>query len=175
MCVPGRVSSGCPFKVTDPPSSMAMSMRSTCTAVSGPPAPPGMPTGQRALELDPVDVQLERRRAVGHGHRVRDRVEVVARAGVARGQRVWTWSAHEQGVLCIAFGRRGELVSVGRDHNVCSWDPTGSLLDTLKPAFSDVATRVAFFGEVERVVAGDWTGRLRIWPARETTGQNLFP
>ena len=94
---------------------------------------------------------------------------------VSRGQRVRTWSAHERGVLCIAFGRRGQLVSVGRDHNVCTWDPTGSLLDTLKPAFSDVATRVAFFGEAERVVAGDWTGRLRIWPARETTGQNLFP
>lgn len=94
---------------------------------------------------------------------------------VARGQRVRTWSAHEQGVLCIAFGRRGELVSVGRDQNVSTWDPTGSLLDTLKPAFRDVATRVALFGEGERVVAGDWTGRLRIWPTREAPGRDLFP
>ena len=94
---------------------------------------------------------------------------------VSRGQRVRTWSAHDQGVLCVTFGRRGELVSVGRDQNVRTWDPTGSLLDTLEPAFSDVATRVALFGEGERVVAGDWTGRLRVWPTRESKGQDLFP
>ena len=94
---------------------------------------------------------------------------------VVRGERIRSWSAHPPGVLWVTFGRRGELASVGRDRNLRTWDQTGAPGQTLEPVFADIATRVAFVDESTQLVAGDWTGRLRIWSTEDGALRGPLP
>ncbi len=78
------------------------------------------------------------------------------------GKEAKTWQAHGGGVLSMAFARDGKLVSCGRDHLVRVWKADGSQLQQFE-AFNDIALHCTFDDEGTRVIAGDWTGEIRVW------------
>ena len=77
-----------------------------------------------------------------------------------------TIQAHSGGVLSLAFTHDGKLVSCGRDHLVKLWAPDGAPLKTFEP-FNDIALRAAITHDGQRVVAGDYTGVIRVWNAAD--------
>jgi Planctomycete cytochrome C/WD domain, G-beta repeat len=79
---------------------------------------------------------------------------------VKEGKEIKSWSAHPGGVQSVDFTPDGRLVSCGRDKTAKVWDQTGKQLMASEP-FQDIALRAEMAGE--RVVAGDWTGRIRVW------------
>ncbi len=70
-----------------------------------------------------------------------------------------SWAAHPGGAAWVDFCPDGRLVSCGRDKIAKVWDQTGKVLGKTA-AFGDIALRAAF--NSERVIAGDWTGDIRI-------------
>ena len=80
------------------------------------------------------------------------------------GKEVKSWQAHGGGVLSVAFTHDGRLVTCGRDRAVKLWTPEGSQIREFG-TFNDIALHVAFDCDGKRVVAGDWTGDLRVWDA----------
>lgn len=90
---------------------------------------------------------------------------------VKEGNEIKSWNAHNGGVESIDFAPDGRLVSCGRDKFAKAWDQTGKNLFT-SAEFSDIALRAALSND--RVVAADWTGRIRAFgfdgkPAGELT------
>ena len=79
---------------------------------------------------------------------------------VKDGREIKIWSGHKGGVQSVAFSPDGRLVSSGRDKIVRVWDQTGKQL-MASEAFGDIALRAEMAGE--RVVAGDWSGQVRVW------------
>jgi hypothetical protein len=77
---------------------------------------------------------------------------------VKEGNEIKSWNAHGGGVESIDFAPDGRLVSCGRDKLAKAWDQTGKNLFT-SAEFTDIALRAALSNE--RVVAADWTGRIR--------------
>jgi WD40 repeat protein len=78
------------------------------------------------------------------------------------GNQVKAWGAHGGGVQSVRYASDGRIVSCGRDNVARMWDQNGSQQRAFE-AFGDVALRVAFTHDAGRVVAGDWTGQVRIW------------
>jgi hypothetical protein len=78
------------------------------------------------------------------------------------GKQIKSINAHPGGVTDVQFTHDGRLVSCGRDNQVKVWDATGKQLRVLGP-FADVAMRCVFTHDGGRVVAGDWTGEIRVW------------
>jgi hypothetical protein len=78
------------------------------------------------------------------------------------GKQIKTWAAHPGGASAVEYARDGRLVSAGRDRLVKVWDQNGKQLMAFE-AFADLALEVAFTHDAARVVAGDWTGELRMW------------
>ena len=82
------------------------------------------------------------------------------------GKEIKTINANGGGVASIQFTHDGRLVTCGRDHVVRIFKPDGSPLANSQP-FADIALHAAFDGEGKRVVAGDWTGELRVIDAAD--------
>ncbi len=61
----------------------------------------------------------------------------------------------------LAFTHDGRLVSCGRDRLVKLWNPDGGQLRTFEP-MKEFATRSDFTHDGTRVVAGDWSGEVRL-------------
>ena len=80
------------------------------------------------------------------------------------GRQVKSWRAHVDGAASVEFTRDGRLVSCGRERVTKLWDQNGKQLRAL-PAFNDLALRVTHCDETNRVIAGDWTGQIRVWDA----------
>ena len=78
------------------------------------------------------------------------------------GKRVKRWDAHAGGVHAVAFARDGRIASAGRDHKVKIWDANGKQLHDLA-GFQEPALKVAFSHDGKRLVAGDWSGTVRVW------------
>ncbi len=78
------------------------------------------------------------------------------------GKQIRSINAHPGGVTGVECTHDGRLVSCGRDKQVKVWDASGKQLQSLPP-FSDVALRCVFSHDGGRVVAGDWTGEIRVW------------
>lgn len=78
------------------------------------------------------------------------------------GQQVKNWNAHGGGASAVHFAMDGRLVSSGRDRVTKSWDQNGQQQRAFE-AFGDIALRTVFTHDGSRVVAGDWTGDIRIW------------
>ncbi|HEY2838888.1 MAG TPA: c-type cytochrome domain-containing protein [Pirellulales bacterium] len=74
---------------------------------------------------------------------------------------VKNWNAHPGGATWVNFARDGRLVSTGRDKLAKIWDQNGAAQKPLE-AFGDIALRSVFTHDGARVVAGDWTGELRL-------------
>jgi WD40 repeat protein len=80
------------------------------------------------------------------------------------GNQVKSWGAHGGGVTSIAFARDGRLVSCGRDGVARLWDTNGSAKRTYS-GFGDLPLCIAYCDETNRLVAGDWTGAIRVFDA----------
>jgi WD40 repeat protein len=82
------------------------------------------------------------------------------------GNPIKNWGAHGGGTQSVAYVRDGRLVSCGRDRVTKIWDQNGAQQRAFD-AFPDIALRVASTHDGARVVAGDWTGELRVWNAAD--------
>jgi len=80
------------------------------------------------------------------------------------------WNAHPGGATWVSFGMDGRLVSTGRDKLAKVWDQNGQAQKPIE-AFGDITLRAAFAHDGARVVAGDWTGEVRV--AETTEGKVL--
>lgn len=82
------------------------------------------------------------------------------------GGQVKNWGAHGNGALSVEFTRDNRLVSCGRDNTAKLWDQNGAQQIAFE-AFADLAMRVSFCNETQRVISGDWTGEIRVWNAAD--------
>ena len=80
------------------------------------------------------------------------------------GRQVKTWGAHSGGVTSLEFARDGRLVTSGRDRTAKIWNQDGAAQATY-PAFADLALEISICDETNRVIAGDWTGKVNVWNA----------
>ena len=82
------------------------------------------------------------------------------------GGNIKSWNAHGGGTLSMEFCRDGRVVSCGRDKVTKIWDQNGKQLQAFE-AFADLALQVSHCDETNRVIAGDWTGEVRVWNAAD--------
>ncbi len=82
------------------------------------------------------------------------------------GGQIKSWGAHGGGAFSVEFCRDGRLVSSGRDRVTKLWDGNGGALKDFE-AFSDLALHATHCDETDRVIAGDWTGEIRVWNAAD--------
>ena len=80
------------------------------------------------------------------------------------GGQIKSWGAHGGGAFSVEFCRDGRLVSSGRDRIAKLWDQNGGALLNFE-AFNDLALQATHCDETNRVIAGDWTGEVRVWNA----------
>jgi hypothetical protein len=75
------------------------------------------------------------------------------------------WNAHAGGTESVDFTPDGRIVSSGRDKLAKVWDATGKVIVT-SPPFQDIALRAVLANE--RLVAGDWSGLIRVVNVADT-------
>ena len=80
---------------------------------------------------------------------------------LANGTKVKSWQAHPA-AAAVKYSRDGRLVTCGRDMLTRVWDGAGTKLKDFE-AFTDLALRATFSHDGARVIAGDWTGEIRVW------------
>ncbi|MCP4173639.1 MAG: hypothetical protein GY758_23030 [Fuerstiella sp.] len=78
------------------------------------------------------------------------------------GGNIKSLNAHGGGTQSMEFCRDGRVVSCGRDKVTKIWDQNGKQLRAFE-AFTDLALQVSHCDETDRVIAGDWTGEIRVW------------
>jgi hypothetical protein len=76
------------------------------------------------------------------------------------GTQIKGWG-HGAAVEAVKYARDGRLVSCGRDNRAKVWDQNGASVRVFDP-FPDIALRAVFTHDGNRVIAGDWTGQLRV-------------
>jgi hypothetical protein len=82
------------------------------------------------------------------------------------GNAIKSIGAHGGGVESVRFAKDGRLVTTGRDRVARLWDPNGGKLRDFEP-FGDLALEAVFTGDDTRIVAGDWTGEVRVYDAKD--------
>jgi Planctomycete cytochrome C/WD domain, G-beta repeat len=82
--------------------------------------------------------------------------------GMENGNQIKSWGAHGGGTQSVTYARDGRLVSAGRDRTVKVWDGNGAQQRALA-AFADLALEAVFSHDGARIIAGDWTGEVRVW------------
>ena len=82
------------------------------------------------------------------------------------GNQVKNWGGHGGGVASIEFCRDGRLLTCGRDRAAKLWKQDGTEIRGFE-AFGDLALRVSFCDETNRVIAGDWQGEIRVFNAED--------
>ncbi len=82
------------------------------------------------------------------------------------GGNVKAWTPHPGGTTSVEFTRDGRVVSCGRDKLTKLWDQNGAEQKAF-PALSDIALQVTHCDETNRVIAGDWTGGIKVWNAAD--------
>ena len=87
---------------------------------------------------------------------------------VENGKQIKNWSAHGGGATSIEFCRDGRILSCGRDRVAKLWKQDGGQIRAFE-AFGDLAVRVTFCDETNHVIAGDWTGEIRVFNAEDGT------
>lgn len=88
------------------------------------------------------------------------------------GGNIKSWTAHGGGATSMEFCRDGRVVSCGRDKVTKIWDQNGKQQKAFE-AFGDLALQVSHCDETDRVIAGDWTGEVRVWGIDGTRVGNL--
>ena len=82
------------------------------------------------------------------------------------GGNIKSWGAHGAGGESVQYTHDNRLVSCGRDRVVKVWDQNGAQQRAFD-ALPDVAVRCCFTHDGGRVIAGDWTGEVRVWNAKD--------
>lgn len=82
------------------------------------------------------------------------------------GNAIKSWAAHGGGSQAVQFTHDHRLVSCGRDRTAKTWDQNGAQQRAFGP-LADVAIRCCFSHDGNRVIAGDWTGVVRVWDAKD--------
>ena len=82
------------------------------------------------------------------------------------GSQVKSWGAHGGGAASVQFLRDGRLVSTGRDRVTKLWDQNGAQALAFA-ALADLGLQVAHVEAAGVVVAGDWTGTLRVFDVKD--------
>lgn len=80
---------------------------------------------------------------------------------MGNGTKVKGWQAHPA-TASVKYAADGRLVTCGRDMLTRVWDGNGTKIKDLE-AFSDLALHGAFTHDGAKVIAGDWTGEIRVW------------
>lgn len=75
------------------------------------------------------------------------------------GKEIRNWAAHAGGAEWVDFTPDGKVVSCGRDKLAKVWDQNGKQLGKTEP-MNDIALRTVVSND--RVIAGDWTGQIRV-------------
>jgi hypothetical protein len=78
------------------------------------------------------------------------------------GNAIKTVRANGGGTTSVDFARDGRLATAGRDRTAKVFNADGSAIRTT-PAFADIALETCFTYDGKRVVAGDWTGAVRMF------------
>ena len=78
------------------------------------------------------------------------------------GGQIKSWGAHGGGTQDVAFTQEDQIVTAGRDRTAKLWNGDGAAVRTFE-AFPDLALKVAYCDTTKRVIAGDWTGLIRVW------------
>ena len=100
----------------------------------------------------------------------RDDSNVLATAGedgtialwaMENGKRIKNISAHPGGATSVQFLHDGRLVSGGRDRTVKLWGGGGNQIRQFEP-FGELVMKVAATHDGGRIVAGDWSGEVRL-------------
>jgi WD40 repeat protein len=82
------------------------------------------------------------------------------------GGQIKSWGAHGAGTESVKFAKDGRLVSTGRDRVAKLWDQNGGQQKQFEP-FADVALRAVFTHDDTTIVAGDWSGEVRLFELKE--------
>src|SRR5688500_2196597 len=82
------------------------------------------------------------------------------------GSQIKSWNAHGGGVLSVEFTHDGRIVSSGRDKLTKTWKPDGNVERQLEP-LPDIALHATFDHDGKRIVAGDWSGQVRVFNAAD--------
>jgi Planctomycete cytochrome C/WD domain, G-beta repeat len=82
------------------------------------------------------------------------------------GGNIKSWAAHGGGAASVQFTHDGKLASTGRDKVTKLWDQAGTAQKSFD-AFADLGLRVAVTHENGKVIAGDWSGQVKIWAAAD--------
>lgn len=91
---------------------------------------------------------------------------------MGNGGLVKNWGAHGGGASAVQFTRDGRILSTGRDRVTKLWDQNGAQQRAF-PALGDLGLEVAFSSEDDKAFAGDWSGVVRAWNAKD--GAELAP
>ncbi len=78
------------------------------------------------------------------------------------GANLKTQNAHGNGVMSLAFAHDGRILTGGRDNTAKVWTSEAENPKAFE-ALSDVVLHVAFSDDGQRVIAGDWTGIVRVF------------
>jgi hypothetical protein len=82
------------------------------------------------------------------------------------GNQIKSWGAHPGGVASARFAKDGRVVTTGRDRFARIWDQNGGKQKEFEP-FGDLALRAVFADDDTKVVAGDWSGEVRVIDGKE--------
>jgi hypothetical protein len=78
------------------------------------------------------------------------------------GRQVKSWGAHGGGTFMVEFCRDGNLASAGRDKITKLYKQDGGQIRAF-PALPDLALEVTYCDETKRVIAGDYSGAVRVY------------
>lgn len=78
------------------------------------------------------------------------------------GGQVKGWGAHGGGAWSVDFLPDGRLVSFGRDRQAKLWDGNGGQQRAFD-AMNDIGLEVAATHDMARLIAGDFSGEIRVW------------
>ena len=85
----------------------------------------------------------------------------IALWAMENGKRIKNIQAHPGGATCLQFLHDGRLVSGGRDRTVKLWGDRGNQIRQFEP-FGELVMKVAATHDGGRIVAGDWSGEVRL-------------
>jgi hypothetical protein len=82
------------------------------------------------------------------------------------GTQVKSFGAHGGGTESVKFSKDGRLVTTGRDNVAKLWDGNGGQQRQFEN-FPDVALRAVFTHDDAAIIAGDWSGLVRMFELKE--------
>ena len=71
------------------------------------------------------------------------------------------------GVLSVSYARNGNMVTTGRDNSARLWAANGTQVAKLE-GFTDLPSKAIFSHDGERIFVGDFTGKVRVWNAKDS-------